>query len=204
MTCRKVSNARRAFSLMELLISMAVALVILGVVFAILINVQAGSDRVVTREQIAQELLVIDTKLGTFLSQTIPDERLSDEGLPASRYEQKEMEFYIANEGLKRCLIKVVEEEGARNTARIVVSMAPVIEGKVGDFSASIPLGVGRDKYKSTIYFSYTSDYDGLAPKWQSSTDETPRVVRYAISVMHPNRPELTQIATSARRLPNL
>jgi hypothetical protein len=149
-------------------------------------------------------MLVIDTKLSALLAKAVPDDRLSDEGLPASIFKDREIEFYIADNGLERCRIQVVEEEGARNPARIVVARAPVKDGEIGDYSARVPLGIGHDKFKSSIYFSYAVEYDGLEPKWEQNVEGTPRVIRYTISVKHPTKAELQHIATSARRMPNI
>ncbi|GAB4321551.1 MAG: hypothetical protein Kow0059_16200 [Candidatus Sumerlaeia bacterium] len=178
------SAQHRAMTTAELTMAMAIGVVLLGLLLGLFISTQKASDRIILREQMFQEAMVIDDKLAALLRRAVPDERLEVPNLPASRFTAWQIEFYATGEQLQRWTIRP-ERQGteAQGPMYAAAASAPATGGGVGQPEAPRPLGLGLGKFNTSIQFAYAEQYEGLAPRWNDSADRPPRVIRYTITV---------------------
>lgn len=204
---RPASHLRHftAVTMVELIMAMAVGVVLFATILTLLVHTQRASDRVILREQMMQDALVIEHKLGGILGRAVPDARLTASGLPASRFTAEAIEFYAAGDKLERWTVSAEPAGGGENAPVQVAARRDGVEaGALTGAGAALPMGVGFDKFDSVIKFQFANEYDGLTPQWSTSSDAAPRVIRYTIIISDPRDRAVPVMVSNSVRWPDL
>ncbi|MBX7244389.1 MAG: hypothetical protein K1X53_02755 [Candidatus Sumerlaeaceae bacterium] len=212
---RKIFGAaRRAFTIVEIIVVVGIGTVVFGLILGAFIETQREADRLLMEQELHREGLVIGRMVERIIRFRLPAGELASGGAGQDAAaggettataaktvapQVSKTDKFTAGEltVLSLALGTSAEEilcgisNGTSAGSRHVMLKNTSAEGEGG---RSKPLGSNTDRYQSEISFRYASEFKGTDAVWKADASATPRLVEFAVRVW-PNRPTFKNFA---------
>jgi prepilin-type N-terminal cleavage/methylation domain-containing protein len=189
----QINSRRRAMTLIEILVVVAIGLLVVGLVLEAMIGTNRATDELTAREGMRQEALLIAQSVEKVARYRVAPTELAP-GAAAGVVEQfgpSQLRLCSLAYGAdKDHLLQTVASAGGTSQAQHVIMRSS--DGAEPDKAPAKRLGSNADRFKSDIAFRYASEYKDLEPIWSDQATSTPRLIEYTVRVW-PNDPKMAR-----------